>query len=801
VIVRQFLAALGLTLFLATAAGAAPSGPPIRLLSPAEGLLAEVGPLPFAVRVPPGSKPHEVRVEVDGVALPEGALTRERSRLTGTLEGLAAGRHELVVEVSNRHGTQSVASWFELVELDSPDGCEVLNDASCLLPFPSSRFLERARTPTGFQVVYPEDALPEYNRLEVPLSFSVIDRRRADPTPFLQNDGFSPTVQILMHFPAGAQLVNSGAPRLDATTRLPTEAGLDPASPTLLLERPTGRQVNHWAENDVNANAPARRVTFLRPTESLLPGHRYVVAVRRLVDANGAPIEPEPVFAAIRDRRPSTIPAVEKTRRRLEPTLRWLAARGIAREELILAFDFVVSSDHSLTHEMLSMRDQAFAWLADQVAADAQTFTVDEVRSINETCDPAGRPVWREVRGTFQVPLFLSGDPFGDTAKLTSFLQRDESGTPAWETLTNAPYGIAIPCSAVASARPPILLGHGLFGSGQGIVSDFANAEELGGFDFVTGGTNWSGLSSPDVANLFDSFIVRVIADVDEFEALPDRLRQGQLHALVLARMLKEGHFNRDPAFQANGHGVIDVEAPAYYFGASLGGIMGTMFAALTPDVEKLNVDVPAINFSLLLQRATPFIQFQLLLDLVNNDPMEQAITLGLNHELWVRGEPAGYANHVTGQPLRPLPGTPAKQMLVTVAWLDQQVANLGSLLLGRTLRLPTLEGSLIRGLPGMPDAVGPQDSGWILYHTASFDLENPAHNPFVPPLRNRPAQPNACDPHGRRGFIPASIDQLLTFLTPEGQIENFCTDDGVCDASEPNEIPFGDSVACDPLR
>jgi pimeloyl-ACP methyl ester carboxylesterase len=248
-----------------------------------------------------------------------------------------------------------------------------------------------------------------------------------------------------------------------------------------------------------------------------------------------------------------------------------------------------------------------------------------------------------------------------------------------------------------------------------------------------------------------------------------------------------------------DGRGVIDAEASAYYFGASLGGIMGTMFAALTPDVTKLNVDVPAINFSLLLQRATPFIEFQLLVNFVNGDPMEQVIGFGLNHELWVRGEPAGYANHVTGRTLAPLPGSTPKQMLVTVAWLDQQVANLGSQLLGRTLRLGTLEGSLQRGLAGMPDTAGPQDSGYVVYDTGSFDVENPAHRPFIPPLENNPPTRNRCDPHGLRALIPASLDQLVTFFTPEGRIENFCAD-GVCDASEPNERPFGASAVCDPL-
>jgi hypothetical protein len=789
------------------AAGAHP--PRLELVAPAEGQLSQVGPLAFELRLPPGAKAGEVALHVDGAALDTSTFERRGRTLTGTLQGLGAGRHTLDVSIEARRGkhrTDALSSWFELIELENPDSCEVLNAASCLLPFPSSRFLERAPTRTGYRVVYPPDALPVYGRFDVPASFPplVVDERRIDPTPFLQNDGFSPTVQVLMHFPGGMNPEASDAPRLDRTTRTYGTRGLEESSPTLLLDRQRGQRINHWIENDSTTGELARRVTFLRPAESLLPGHRYVVAVRNLVGPGGAPVEAEPVFAAIRDRRPSDIPAVEATRRRLEPLLRWLARQGVAREELILAFDFVVSSDHSLTHEMLSMRDQAFRWLADQVEAGVQTFTVDEVRAINESCDPAGSPVWREVRGSFQAPLFLTSDPFGATAKLPGFLQRDAHGKPVWHTLTAAPYGIAIPCTAREAKRPALVIGHGLFGNGPGTVSDITQTPGLEGFDFVAGGTNWSGLSSPDVSpDVFDSFIIRIIGDVDQFPALPDRLRQGQLHALLLARMLKQGVFHVDPAFRGpDGHGVIDTEAPAYYFGASLGGIMGTMFAALTPDVEKLNVDVPAINFSLLLQRAKPFKSFELLVSFVNPDPMEQAIGYGLNHELWVRGEPAGYANHVTGEPLRPLRGSPPKQMLVTVAWLDQQVSNLGSQLLGRTLRLGTLEGSLMRGLAGMPDTTGPQDSGYVVYDTGSYDVDNPDHRRFIPPLANRPpvADDDRCDPHPLRGLIPASIDQLLGFFTPDGRIENFCAD-GVCDASEPNEIPSGAAEPCNPLE
>jgi hypothetical protein len=64
----------------------------------------------------------------------------------------------------------------------------------------------------------------------------------------------------------------------------------------------------------------------------------------------------------------------------------------------------------------------------------------------------------------------------------------------------------------------------------------------------------------------------------------------------------------------------------------------------------------------------------------------------------------------------------------------------------------------------------------------------------------NQPPLRNDCDPHGLRGTIPASLDQLLGFFAPGGGIENFCAD-GVCDASEPYEIPRGAAAPCDPLN
>jgi hypothetical protein len=358
-----------------------------------------------------------------------------------------------------------------------------------------------------------------------------------------------------------------------------------------------------------------------------------------------------------------------------------------------------------------------------------------------------------------------------------------------------------------------MVLGHGLFGTGQSTVSGLTGAEGLEDFRFVSAGTNWAGLSGPDLGGLpssifppdlagfesfFEGFIGQTLIDFDDFPAMGDRLRQGQLATLVLARLLSSGALDELPAFQTpDGRPVID-PSETFYFGASLGGIMGIMFGAVSPDVNQVAVDVPAMNFSLLLQRATPFAPFELFLQAIEPNPNVHLITLAFLHETWVLGESAAYATHVTSDPL---PGTNAKNVLMTVALYDQQVSNIASEIAGATLELPNLVGSVMPELPRLPSRRGPLTSAYVVYDAASFDASNPLQAPFIPPLTNVQALGNRCDPHGRRGFIPASIEQLLAFLQPGGLVENFCTDDGLCNASEPFEIPGGETEFCDPFR
>ena len=281
------------------------------------------------------------------------------------------------------------------------------------------------------------------------------------------------------------------------------------------------------------------------------------------------------------------------------------------------------------------------------------------------------------------------------------------------------------------------------------------------------------------------------------------------VNTLVLSKMAKTGFFNRLPEFQRTpgdaATGVFTTPGPEmFYFGVSLGGIYGTMYAALNDDTVRHNVDVPAMNFSLLQQRATPFIPF---LDLIEAlpfpDPMEFSVSLGIQHELWVSAEPAAYIRHITGTVDEPLPGSIEKNMLVTVAWLDKQVSNQATNIMARSMGIPNLEGSIQAQLVDIPDVnadAGSANPGLSsamhIYDVGDFDIFDPAYEEYLPALSNRIVAGN-CDPHGvPRLTIPASTDQLGEFLKPNGLIRNFC--DGACDAQTFEEQP---STPCNPLE
>ena len=690
-----------------------------------------------------------------------------------------------------------------VMEAAASDSCDPLNAVECLLPYPTSSYLVAdATTETGLRVAVPQVGIPEFPGGS--LSAAALSGR----------DGFNPMVPIVMHFPQGVDIEASGASRLLEPgccgqpagppwvgTRTYDDRSLQIDSPTLLIDAETGEQVLHFVELDARAEGmPDRQGFVMRPGISLKEATRYIVAIRNLVTPGGDPVRAEAPFALLRDEVATTLPAIEDRRAYMETEVfAPLEGFGVDRSELILAFDFTTASQNDLTKQILAMRDAAYDWL-DTVNADPAKVPF-EITSVDENdCGVPGTIIWRDIEGTFQTPLFLDG-PLDNTT--VQFLNVDADGIPIQNGFYDQDFFVSIPCSILDPLGPETYTtmgGHGLFLRGNSPTRTVpAIAAQAIQWRYNVVATDWRGLSTQDLLWVVGNVIGNGESHLHDFAALPDRLTQGMLNTLVLTRMTKLGILNRDPTFEDPlGAGVFDPSEEMYYHGVSLGGINGTWLSSLTSDIDAFTVDVPGVNFACMLQRSTQLSAFEALLPSFGlTDPMYILVGYSLIAEMWVDSEPAGYIRHITSDRL---PGSgPPPRILMVPAWLDKQVSNQCTEIGARTMGLPNLvDGSLVRGMVDIDDVSGPLDSAFVMYDSGSFDLFNPLHEPFIPPLANT-IPSSKCDPHGARPRIPAGIFQVEEFFQPGGQVVNFCS--GICDASEPLEIEDGDATPCNPLN
>jgi hypothetical protein len=103
------------------------------------------------------------------------------------------------------------------------------------------------------RVDLPADSMPDLVVGSL-IGFLTGARSRLDPAPYNRNDGFSPTVQILMNFPGGVDLVRSDVARLDPATGNFDMRSLERDHPTVLLDAETGERILHFVENDDRAS-------------------------------------------------------------------------------------------------------------------------------------------------------------------------------------------------------------------------------------------------------------------------------------------------------------------------------------------------------------------------------------------------------------------------------------------------------------------------------------------------------------------------------------------------------------------
>ncbi len=308
-------------------------------------------------------------------------------------------------------GTAQTETHFEAVTLADPDICDVLNQAACVLPFPSSRYqVPDPDTDTGLRMAYPVGALPAISAGSLG-NLLLGEPRHLDPELYNYYDGVSPTVQPIMHFPGGVDLAASGAPRLLEATRNFDLRGLDADSPSVLLDANTGERIVHFLENDSHATGASGRAPRHDPAPRQEPHarpslHRRDAQSRRAGRRSGRARARLPDAARRRaddDRRRSRRVARTSTRRSSR-----CSRRTGSRATTSCSPSISPSRPRAISPARCS-RCATRPSSGSRTRTPATTFTVTQVTQLSNCASP-GDYGWREVRGTFRVPNFLTRD-------------------------------------------------------------------------------------------------------------------------------------------------------------------------------------------------------------------------------------------------------------------------------------------------------------------------------------------------------------------------------------------------------
>jgi hypothetical protein len=612
---------------------------------------------------------------------------------------------------------------------------------ACMTPWPNAIYLHPdATTATGYRVALAAETLPV-----VATTGSTLD-----PTRWNMADGFSPAGPAITYF----------AERIDPASLVPETdigASLKPGAATAIVDMASGQLVAHFSGVDENVvKDDDRQALLITPAQRLLPNHRYAVAVTSAARTlEGATPAGPPLFQSMLGGHAPGDALSQAQLARMPDIVAALAAAGVPSSSLLVAWDFVTGSDEALTAHVLSMRDQGLAAVGPNGAGYAIT-AVDENMNTQ---------VLRRIRGTFTVPQYIDN---ADETKPAAQLVFDASGAPQLLGTYQAPFTVIVP--AVAATRGPlpvILYGHGLFGTGENelgdasgsYVQDFANLE-----GYVVVATDWIGLSAHESPLSADTNQAMSLAltDFSHLTWVTDRLQQALVNAMVLARTMT-GAIVNDPLMtvtgKAGGAPAADATRLTYY-GISLGGIMGLSFMGYDPDVTRGVLGCGGGFWATLFERSVNWKEAKVIIPASYPDSLDQELLLALAQMQFDYSDPATIAPHVLAAPL---PGVPAKQLVMQMGVNDAQVANVTTEMIARTTGIDMLSPAAVTAW-GLTPKSGPLASA-----LTTWDVKSP---PAPPDGDKTPDADNQVHEAIRR--VPQAEQQIQTFFAT-GQVVDTC--------------------------
>ncbi|HVV74466.1 MAG TPA: hypothetical protein VHC43_00400 [Mycobacteriales bacterium] len=610
--------------------------------------------------------------------------------------------------------------------LSNPQGCDPIDPAQCMLPYPNDWFTSSDPTSaTGRRLDLNPLAMPR-NIAGLPIA----------PSAWNTSDGFSAGSEILTLVPGMTHNADLAA------SRLPTDVNLavndKPNLGVVLFDATTGRKWPVWAEIDhytteagvlpAGTTSPIQQDLMIHPAMNLIDGHRYVVGLRHLVTDNGQTAKQSSAFATyVNDYRTHTTGGDARATH-MDGVFDDLKEAGwnvsSNPKDLYLAWDFTTASSQNVAGRLLAIRDDAFEQLgetkaqidAGKVAGRAPSFTISNVH--NYTAKENAN-IARQINGSFTVPCYivpscsvpvkcenLPDSPFDDCPTPGVFAYKDPTDPDSEPTQApgNQTYQAAFTCNVgrhgFHSGRMyrPAEYGHGLFG-GRSEVNSSPQTEMADREGMLYCAVNWFGFANADVPNA-----ILALSNLSVFPILADRTEQGELNFLYLARLMISPHgFAKSPAFQRHGKTFINLHDGVYYDGNSQGGIYGGTVCAVSIDVRRCALGVLGMDYPLLLPRSVDYVADKPLTEVVTSDGIQivsdpagidpgnlygsigysnildtfypdqsqRQLLLDILSSLWDRDDPDGYASHMTSSAVGGLLRDCTGQGVVPVAKVD----------------------------------------------------------------------------------------------------------------------------------
>jgi hypothetical protein len=640
--------------------------------------------------------------------------------------------------------------------------CEPYSGSPCMFPFPDNRLTKGDRaTPTGLRINLPANAMP-----------ASLGGVRVSPTPFDRNDGFSPGSAILLHI---SQLDTQAAlSKTHPVGLLNMAAYRAKNAPIMVIDQKTGKRVMIYVSLDATATTPASTNLMIQPGSAWQDGHTYIVVLRDLKSSSGALIKAPKWFEKLRDGK--RLYGSERAQaKRYAKIFKVLKKDKVGRNgKLYEAWNFTVASSHSLTYQLLDIRNAAFKTLGDTNLADGKVQGRAPKFTITSNQPQGGGVLVNDVQGTFQVPCYLVHCGPGATTGF-HYSSHKFGAAPTQNGTTTADFECVVPQDATATDKTRIsLYGHGLLGDmtevTDGPVTALAVSQHI-----TLCATNWWGLAAPDY-----TFDQKVVANLNQFPAFVDRLQQGILNTLFLGRlMLNPKGLASNPAFWVSGKTVLNT-GELYYDGNSQGGIFGGLTTAVSPDIRRAVLGVTGIDYAnVLIQRSVDFAPFGAVVEGVYayGDQSAYTATLDLLDQQWDSADPVGYVQGMTNHPF---PDTPSHSVLMQIAYGDHQVSMYAGAAEARAIGA---EAYLPNGTGLDPDRNVDRN---LFYGIPAVQLNGKYTGSVVeiwddgaglvdsPPVGNIPPTAGA-DPHGDPRATPLAQQQIGDFLEPHGTFVNVC--------------------------